>query len=246
VARVIEISGPIRRDMWDYNVLDLNGVTLPAVSVRRLASIPEQGFDAHEITVSTLTATYTETAAHLIEGARTLDQVSVSELIRPARVMRIPGIGPRTLIGRDDLEAHDPVLSDGEALIIDTGWGSRWDSPGYVRDAPAFAASTLGWFTRQPFSILILDTPVMECLWCGEENRAEEQGELLAPLYELGMLLVAPVVNLDRIQQPTGTVISLPLAVEGVCSAPSRVLYVEGADWAEQIADQTGGPNRVA
>lgn len=239
MARVIEISGPIRPDMWDYNALDLNGATLPAVSVRRRASISEHGFDAHEITVSTLTATYTETAAHLIEGARTLDRVAIHELIRPARLMRLPGVGPRTLIRRGDLEAHDPGLGRGDALIIDTGWGSRWDQPGYVRDAPAFAASTLEWFTGQPFSILILDTPVMECLWCREENHAQEQGDLLAPLYELGMLLVAPVVNLDQIQQPTGTVISLPLAVEGVCSAPSRVLYIENADWAEQIAANT-------
>ena len=218
-------------------LLDLGGATLPAVSVTRRASIPEHGFDAHEITVSTLTATYTETAAHLIEGARTLDQVGVTELIRPARIMRLPGIGPRTLIQTEDLEANDPGLADGDALIIDTGWGSRWDAPGYVRDAPAFAASTLAGSLAQPFSILILDTPVMECLWCQEEGRAEEQGELLAPLYALGMLLVAPVRNLDQIELETGTVISLPLAVEGVCSAPSRVLYVEGADWAQQVTD---------
>jgi kynurenine formamidase len=141
------------------------------------------------------------------------------------------------VIGTDDLEAHDPGIADGDALIIDTGWGSRWDSPGYVGDAPAFAASTLAWFMAKPFSILILDTPVMECLWCQEEGRAEEHGDLLAPLYARGMLLIAPVRNLDQIELPTGTVISLPLAVEGVCSAPSRVLYVEGADWAEQVRD---------
>ena len=239
LARLIEISGPITHAMWDYNSLDLGGATLPAVSVTRRASMPEYGFDAHEITVSTLTATYTETAAHMIEGARTLDQVPITELFRPARLMRLPAAGPRTLITRDQLEANDPGLNNRDALVIDTGWGAHWDQPGYVTDAPAFAASTLDWFLAQPFSILVLDTPVMECLWCGEANMADQQGDLLKPLYEHGMLLVAPVVNLDQITHPTGTLISLPMAVKGVCSAPSRVLYVEGATWADEIETTT-------
>ena len=40
VARVIEISGPIRPGMWDYNALDLGGATLPRVRPPA-ASIPE-------------------------------------------------------------------------------------------------------------------------------------------------------------------------------------------------------------
>jgi len=239
VARVIEISGPITHGMWDYNSLDLGGATLPAVSVTPRASIPQYGFDAHEITVSTLTATYTETAAHMIEGAPTLDQVPITELIRPARLMRLPAAGPRTLITRDQLDAHNPGIADGDALVIDTGWGARWDQSGYVTDAPAFAASTLDWFLAQPFSVLVLDTPVMECLWCAEAGMGDQQGDLLKPLYERGMLLVAPVVNLGEIERPTGTLISLPMAVEGVCSAPSRVLYVEDASWANEIGEPT-------
>jgi kynurenine formamidase len=221
--------------MWDYNALDLGDVTLPSVAVSRRASIPKDGFDAHEITVSTLTATYTETAAHMIEGARTIDQLSPSELICPARVMRIPVSEPRTLIRLGDLQQNGPGLAKGEALIIDTGWGHRWDQPGYVRDAPAFAGSTLPWFHEQPFSILVLDTPVMECLWCAEEGFSGEYGDLLAPLYERGMLLIAPVINLDQIRSTTGTLISMPMAVEGVSSAPCRALFIEDVDWAREI-----------
>lgn len=237
MTRVIEISGRIRTGMWDYNVLDLGDVTLPQVSVEPRASILAGGFDAHAITISTLTATYTETAAHIIMGARTLGEVPLNELIRPARLMRVPIAGPRSLIRLEDLERNDPGIQKGEALIIDTGWGRRWGEPGYVTDAPAFAAATLDWFRAQPFSVLVLDTPVMECVWCSEEGLGDEQIELLRPLYEEGMLLIAPVVNLDRIAAPHGTLVSLPLAVEGVCSAPSRVLYVEGSDWAGGIIE---------
>jgi kynurenine formamidase len=68
----------------------------------------------------------------------------------------------------------------------------------------------------------------------------------LKPLYEHGMLLVAPVVNLAEIERPTGTLISLPMAVKGVCSAPARVLYVEDATWANEIIENTSSHRKGA
>jgi kynurenine formamidase len=234
MARIIDISGQIESNLWDYNVLDL-GVRFPTAEVSRVASIPKNGFDAHAITVSTLSGTYTETAAHLVEGAPTLDQIPLEQLIRPARLMRLPYCGPRSLIRAEDLAKHDPGLVAGEALLIDTGWGRSWNQPGYVSQGPAFSADTLQWFIGQPFSVLVLDTPVMECLWCKEEGLGSEQGDLLLPLYERGMILIAPAVNLHDIASPTGTLISLPMSVRGVCSAPCRAIFVEGASWADEV-----------
>lgn len=236
---MIEISGTLEPGLWDYNVLDLGEVRLPAVEVDRVAGVAANGFDAHAISFNTLSGTYTETAAHMIDGAPTLDTLEAAELIRPAKVMRLGDIGPRGLIGPDQLEANAPVLDPGDALIIDTGWGSRWNQPGYVLDAPAFSVLTLPWLLAQRFSILALDTPVMECQWCTGGDRDADGGELLKPLYEHGMVLLAPVVNLDRITADEGTLITLPLRIKGVCSAPSRALFLPGVAWphAPKITD---------
>lgn len=225
---MIEISGQLANGMWDYNTIDLNGAVLSPVSIRQAATIQHHGFDAHELHLSTLSGTYLETAAHLVEGRRTLDQIALSELIRPARIMRLPVARPYTLIRPDDLRQHDPGLKPGEALLIDTGWGSHWNQPGYVTEAPAFAGSTLEWFRSQQFSILGLDTPVMECRWGEKVGVADEAGPLLRPLYEREMLLLAPLVNLNRIKGDFGTLIVFPLNVVGVCSAPCRAVVVEG------------------
>jgi kynurenine formamidase len=227
-ASIVEISGRLKPGLWDYNVLDLGDVRLPGVVVERVADVPTDGFDAHEIGFNTLSGTYTETAAHMIEGSPTLDMIGIDQLIRPAKVMRLGDLGPRSLVTLDQLEAAAVELDEGDALIIDTGWGSRWDQPGYVLDAPAFSVTTLEWFLAQPFSILAVDTPVMECQWCAAEGRPADGGELLKPLYERGMLLLAPVVNLDRISVDHGTLMTLPLSIEGVCSAPSRALFLPG------------------
>jgi arylformamidase len=236
MADIVEISGTIEPGLWDYNVLDLGGVTLPDVAVQRIAGVARDGFDAHEMRLHSLSGTYTETAAHLIEGAATLDALELTELIRPAKIMRLGDLGPRALIGPDALMAAAPALAPGDALIIDTGWGRRWNQPGYVSDAPAFSARTLPWLLEQPFSILAVDTPVMECQWCAAEGRAADAGELLRPLYERGMVLLAPVVNLDRIGASEGTLITLPLRVAGVCAAPCRAAFIADVDWSRDVA----------
>lgn len=235
---LVEISGGLKPGLWDYNVLDLDGVTLPGVEVEPAATISANGFAADSVTFSTLAGTYLETAAHLVTGARTIDDVAIEEMIVRARLMRLPRVGPRGLIRVEDLERADPELEDGEALIIDTGWGSYWDRNGYVVDAPAFAASTLDWLIAQPFSILAVDTPVMECRWAAAEGVEAEAGPLLEPLYKRkrGMLLLAPVVNLDRITGDRGTLLALPANVKGVPSSPCRALFVADERWARDVA----------
>jgi len=231
MTRIVEISGQIDNGMWDYSALDLNGAVMPPTHIESIASIARNGFDAHELRLSPLTGTYVETAAHLIEGRPTIDQVPVQDFIRPAKIMRLPTANPRTLIRVDDLKRHDPGIEEGDALLIDTGWGTHWNQPDYISHAPAFAGSTLQWFLEQPFSFLGLDTPVMECRWAAEEGVADEAGPLLAPIYERGMLLLAPLAHLSEVQVLEGTLIAFPLNIVGVCSTPCRAIFVEGARW---------------
>ena len=51
---------------------------------------------------------------------------------------------------------------------------------------------------------------------------------MLVPLFQRGILLLAPLVNLDRIQTPRGQLIALPLNIQAVSGAPCRAIFVEG------------------
>jgi hypothetical protein len=50
------------------------------------------------------------------------------------------------------------------------------------------------------------------------------------------MVLLAPVVNLDRISASEGTLITLPLRVAGVCAAPCRAAFIADVDWRRDLA----------
>src|SRR5262245_2228519 len=103
MAAIVEISGTIVPGLWDYNVLDLGEVTLPPVEVERVASVTRDGFDAHAMRLHSLSGTYTETGAHLIDGAPTVDTLELTQLVRPAKLLRLPDVGPRGLIQPEEL-----------------------------------------------------------------------------------------------------------------------------------------------
>ncbi len=216
MTRIVEISGKIEDGMWDYNSLDLGGAVLPMIRVQPVATIAQNGFDAHSLSFTTLTGTYLETAAHLISGRPTLDQIPAERMIRPVRIMRLPYLQPSAVIELPELIQNDPHIKPREALIIDTGWWRYWNQPGYIEKSPHFSETTLEWLLCQPFSILGLDVPV-----------ADRAGEILLPLFEKGVMLAAPLVNLGSVRVRTGRLIVLPILVAGVCSAPCRAVFME-------------------
>lgn len=233
-TRIVDLSGPITHGMWDYNALRLPGVHLPSVAVVPLTTIDQQGNSIHSLHLTSLTGVYVETPGHMVPGAPLLKDVGVDQLVRPAKIMRLPPAATHTLYRLADFEAHDPGIEPGDALIIDTGWGRRWGTADYVVKAPAFAWETLDWLVRQPYSILATDTPVAECLWWNDVTpplTSEQDRFVLGDLYKArphDLLLVAPLVNLDQIQGSVGTLIALPIRTPETPAAPCRAIFLEG------------------
>jgi kynurenine formamidase len=220
--------------MWDYNQLDLEGVVLPPVAVQPVTTLAKQGYSIHSLQLTSLTGAYVETAAHMVAGAPLLQDIGVEKLVRPAKILRLPSAEPYTLFRAADFEANDPGIDDGDALIIDTGWGRRWGAAEYLTKAPAFAEDTLEWLVEQPYSILATDTPVAECLWWDKVDpplESEKGQAVLMDLYKRrpdNIILVAPLVNLHQIEGPAGTLIALPINTPVTPAAPCRAIFIEG------------------
>lgn len=233
-VRVVDLTGPIATGMWDYRALDLGDVALPGVAVEPLADVATHGFAIDALRLTSLSGAYVETAAHTVAGAPLLGDLAAARFVLPARVMRLPPAAPRTLYRTADLVAADPGVEPGEALLIDTGWGSRWGLPGYVTEAPALAVETVDWLAAQPFAILAVDTPVLDCLWWNavDPPHASEQGRsLLGELYRRrsrDLTLVAPLVHLGEVGAAAGTLVALPLNIPTATAAPCRVIFLEG------------------
>jgi kynurenine formamidase len=226
MIKVIDLSGPFYTGMWSYNALSTLGVALPDFRSEQLATISNQGFEAFGYTMSSISGTYIENAGHMLKGIPSLSSLDVSSFITPAVVCHVRRKGPDEVIHGDELAANCPTVQPGDAILIECGWGARWETPEFVLNGPGFHRDCLAWFLEQPFSILGVDVPCIETARSRPDG-TEAAGNMLIPIFEKGILLLAPLVHLDQIQTPRGELIALPLNIQGVSGAPCRAVFRE-------------------
>ena len=153
-----------------------------------------------------------------------LSDLALGDFIRPAVVCHLPRKGAGELVRRAELEAHCPPVEPGDALLIECGWGTRWDSPDFVSGTPSYPhrlpAVAPGAAVR-PAGGRCAATP---------DGTVDTRGGRLEPAhvdahFRRGALLLAPLVNLDQIAVERGELIALPLNVRGINGAPCRAVF---------------------
>jgi arylformamidase len=220
-----DLSGALKSELWGYHELPgLEGI-VPRVKVETIATVKENGFFTSKITCSSISGTYLESGAHILENGKYLDQYSVDDFVKPAKIIRLPRQGEKALIGASLLEVNSPEIQKGDALIIDTGWGRMWNKPGYVLQCPNVHSAAIEWVIEKEISIFGVDIPCIEASW--SEDDGESKGSLLGALFARDTLLLAPLVNLDKIRGDRGTLICLPLKIKETSGAPARAIFIE-------------------
>ena len=225
MERVIDISGWLENDMWGYFVLPGLEEIVPKVEISPIARVKSEGFYSSKLVLSTLSGTYLEAGSHMSEKNRNLDEYSVEDFIKPVKIVKLPKQKAKALIGARLLESNAPEIEKGDALIIDTGWGDMWNKPGYVLNCPNMDREALGWVVDKDISIFGVDIPCIEGAWADEKE--EEKGSLLTAFFDKGTLLLAPLVNLDKLDKNRGKLICLPVHIKGTSGAPARAIIVQ-------------------
>jgi kynurenine formamidase len=226
MRKIVDLSGMIENNLWGYDELPGLEDIVPRVAVDTISTVEKNGFFSSRIVVATISGTYLEAGSHILEDGRNLDSYSIEDFVKPVKIIKLPEQSSKALIDDTLLESHAPTINSGDALIINTGWCSMWNKPGYVLQCPNMLRSALQWVLDKGISIFGIDVPCIEASWSEEDE--EEKGGLLSEMFRQGVLLVAPLVNLNKIQADAGTLFCLPLSVKGTSGAPARVFYMEG------------------
>lgn len=212
---VVDLTGIIESGMWEY------GDPIPPAQIWRVATIEKIGWEAHAFTLSTLTGTYIETAAHVIPGSPTIDQIPPERFITEAAVMQVPEKGALEHITVQELRAAaPPTMCPGMAILVSTGWDRHWYTPGFVQQSPHFEEEAMDWIVSQQPSLVGMDVP------CSEDPDPERFVDLNTRLFRSGALLLSPLVNLRELDSPVVNLIALPLKIKGICGTPCRALAV--------------------
>jgi kynurenine formamidase len=225
MQKIVDLSGVLENGLWGYHELPGLERIVPPVEVATIATVEKNDFFASKITVSTISGTYLEAGSHILRSGKSLDEYGVADFVKPVKIVKLEKQKSRALITGEMLEDNAPKIDAGEALIVDTGWGGMWNRPGYVRDCPNMAKSAIDWVLNKRVSIFGVDVPCIESAW--SENAESGKGGLLGALFKQGVLLVAPLVNLDKVEMTEGTLVCLPMNVKGVSGAPARVIFIQ-------------------
>jgi len=219
-VRLIDIGGSL------YNgLLGWSGRIPVAIEEMPPRSSGLQTF-SFRISMALHSSTYLETAAHLYPERINLDQVPPNRCFLDAVVLHIP-LGPNEHIASSGIhsaltEAGEKVQA-GEALLINTGWYHRWDSPEYFLDPPHFTPDAIEAVLGMGISLLGCDSS----RW---DDRSDPQHHL-ATCFRSDVLMLACLTNLDEVRRARVKLVVLPLKVASCC-APCRAIVLEEAqDW---------------
>ncbi len=233
MKKVIDLSGVIESSLWGYYSLPGLENLIPPVKIETLATVAKNDFFASKIEMTTISGTYLEAGSHILADGRCLDDYSINDFIKPVKIIKLEKQKPSGLITRQMLIERSPEIKPGDALIIDTSWWLMWNKPGYVLDSPNFSIDALDWFLEKEISILAIDVTCLESAWSDEEDKKTgdttpelEKGGLLGALFQAGILLAAPVVNLGELTGEKGVLMCMPLNIRGTSGAPARIVFL--------------------
>jgi len=216
--RIVEISGMIDNDMWDY------GEPFPPAKIEEIARVEKDGFSAHKFLLSTLSGTYLETGAHLFSGIRTVDELKPEELVREAVVIKTPKSGTET-ITVEDLERAGAKLKKWDTLLVYTGWYKMWNKKEFVEKSPYFTHEAMDWIIDKKIKFLGGDFP------CFDNHLHPVEGKdlpLLKKFYKKsGRIILAPIINGDKIRKKRVKLFVFPLRIKGASAVPSRAIVIE-------------------
>ena len=223
--KVYDLTGPIQNGMWNYEA------PFPAFHLKPL---PQPDWVASRVYceifegIHSQTGTYLETPAHFYgnDQCYLMADVSVEKLVSiPCVVLNLQGLDTpgetRPAITAEMLAACPGAedIQPGDAILIGTGWGKHWMEPCYLEASPYFTYDAMAWLVeKKPF---LLGTDFAR--W---ENF--EQPQNLFPLFYAGnILMLAPLVGVEKVPVSRVKLTALPLNIPGTSCIPCRAVVTE-------------------
>lgn len=215
--RVLDLTGPTTNDMWSY------GAPLPPVRIEPVATLETVGWSGHHLNLHTLSGTYIETAAHVFPDRERMIDVDPARFVCKAWIAQLRDKDPLEQITADELanSVRDVDELGANALLVATGWDSRWNQQQYVLECPFFTNDAMDWVIERQVSLLGVDIP------CVQDPRHDD-GSLVRRFFGTDRLLLAPLVNLRQAGNGPFTLVALPLRIPEVCGTPCRAILIEG------------------
>ena len=223
--KVYDLTGPIRDGMWNYE---------PPFPTFHLKPLPQPEWVSSRVYceiftgIHSQTGTYLETPAHFYgnDNCYLMADVPVEKLVSiPCTVLNLPGLdtpGKERPAITAEMLAACPGAEDirpGDAILVGTGWGKYWMESCYLDASPYFTYGAMEWLVEKKPFLLGTDFSRWESF---------EHPQNLFPLfYAADILMLAPLVNLEKISATRVKLTALPMNIPGTSCIPCRAVATE-------------------
>lgn len=205
--------------------------TISNIEITYNATHEKEGVCAMVYKCSASLGTHIDAPYHFVNGGRTIDKLRLNELLSPACVIDIrPQVQQNedyTLTVNDILkwEAEHGKISEGNIVLICTGWSSRWPNVESYRNMDAQGIMHFPGVSIEAAQLLLERNVV----GLGIDTFSPDAG--IATTFPVHNLMLNKdkifIENLTSVEQLPATgafIIALPLNIEGGAEAPAHVI----------------------
>ena len=208
---IVDLSHPISPNMPAYP-----GTEPP--SFIKGCSIDDNGFLEKKITLYSHTGTHIDAPAHIIHGAKTLDQFSIEHFAGKAFLLNLPSINKQE-IDIADLESHQSLIGNSEFLLLNTGWSRFWGTKRYYSGYPVLSAEAALWLSNFELKGIGFDT-----------ISADKADSRDFPVHKIFLrrnwIIVENLTNLDAVPSNQFMFSCFPLKIEQADGSPVRAVAI--------------------
>ena len=208
-------------------IIDL---TLPLTPGQRGVSkeikftLEHDGWNAATWQLYSHAGTHMDARLHFVPGAESIDQHTPERCMGPAWVVRLPAIGSRALLTVAHLGAVADKFSEGESLLLHTGWSRHAvaDPARYRNELPRISEELALWCVAKKVKLLGVEQPSV-----ADVNNRAEVTRIHEILLRGGVIIVEGLTNLDQLAQDRVFFAALPLKLVGGDGSPVRAFAIE-------------------
>lgn len=148
------------------NIIDLTHTISPSMPVYpdtetpifiQGCTIEKDGFLEKKMTMYSHTGTHIDAPAHLIKGAKTLDNMSIDRFHGNAFSVTISNL-KNEYIDIHHLKPYQDKILKSDFVLLNTGWSKYWGEEKYFSNYPVLSMEAANWLSNFNLKGLGLDT----------------------------------------------------------------------------------------
>ena len=209
--KIVDLSHTISPEMPVYP-----GTEPPTFTAE--CTLDNVGFIEKKITLYSHTGTHMDAPAHIIRGARTLDQFSADHFMGKSSVLDMTSTH-RPTVDIHHIEPYQDLIAKSKFLLLYTGWSRWWGTDAYYQGYPVLSPEAARWIAG--FELRGLGVDMIS---------VDPAGASPFTIHEIflhrNILIIENLTNLQALPNTDFILSCFPLNIEDADGSPIRAVAI--------------------